>query len=138
MEILRKLLICTLIIRYYDSLYVKPYEYDIDGYQVLFPQDIGSRERDRLSRRIVEVGMGFHHKYRGIAVAKVEVSSAFYLCPLSSLLPNPSMKCRGSVEITSRMGEIPVPLPFTGMSTAGIGTIQMFAYQILVGKCLLV
>jgi hypothetical protein len=37
----------------------------IDGYPVLFPQDIGNRKRDRLSGKIAEVGMGLHHKYRG-------------------------------------------------------------------------
>jgi hypothetical protein len=50
----------------------------------------------------MEVGMGLHHKYRGIAVAKIEAFSGFYLCPLSRLVPNPSMKCRGSAEIASR------------------------------------
>jgi hypothetical protein len=78
---------------------------DIDKYPVLFPPDIGNRKGDRLSGRIVEVGMGLHHKYRGIAVAKIEASSGFYLCPLSSLVPNPSMKCRGSAEIAARTGE---------------------------------
>jgi hypothetical protein len=76
---------------------------DIGKYPVLFPPDMG----DRLSGRIVEVGMGLRHKYRGIAVAKIEASSGFYLCPLASLVPNPSMKCRGSVEIASRTGENP-------------------------------
>jgi hypothetical protein len=80
---------------------------DIDKYPVWFPRDIGSGKRDRLSGRIVEVGMGLDHKYRGIPVAKVEASSGFYLCPLSSLVPNPSMKCRGSAEIASRTGEHP-------------------------------
>jgi hypothetical protein len=51
--------------------------------------------------------MGLHHKYLGVAVAKIEASSGFYLCPLSSLVPNPSIKCRGSVEIASRIGEHP-------------------------------
>jgi hypothetical protein len=77
----------------------------IDGYPVLFPPDIGNRKRDRLSGRIVEVGIGLRHKYRGMAVAKVKAASGFYLCPLSSLAPNPSMKCRGSAEIASRSGE---------------------------------
>jgi hypothetical protein len=81
---------------------------DIEGYPVLFPQDIGNRKEDRLSGKIVEVGMGLCHKYRGIAVAKIEASSGFYLCPLSSLVPNPSsMKRRGSVEIAARTGEKP-------------------------------
>jgi hypothetical protein len=79
----------------------------ISEYSVLFPLDIGSRKRDRLSGKIVEVGMGLYHKYRGIAVAKIEASSGFYLCPLSSLVPNPSMKCRGSAEIATRTGENP-------------------------------
>jgi hypothetical protein len=77
----------------------------IDRYPVLFPQDIGNRKEDRLSGKIVEVGMVLHHKYRGIAVAKIKASSGFYLCPLSSLVPNPSMKCRGSVAIATRTGE---------------------------------
>jgi hypothetical protein len=79
----------------------------IDGYPVLFPQDIGNHKGDRLSGRIVEMGMGLHHKYRGIAVAKIEAPSGFYLCPLSSLVPNPSMKRRGSVEIAARTRENP-------------------------------
>jgi hypothetical protein len=79
----------------------------IDGYPVLFPPDIGSRKRDLLPGRIVEVGVGLRHKYRGIAVTKIEASSGFYLCPLSSMVPNPSMKRRGSVEIAFRTGENP-------------------------------
>jgi hypothetical protein len=79
----------------------------ISDYPVLFPQDIGNRKGDRLSGRIVEVGMGLHHKYRGVAVAKIKTSSGFYLCPLSSLVPNPSMKCRGSAEIAVRTGDKP-------------------------------
>jgi hypothetical protein len=79
----------------------------IGDYPVWFPRDIGSGKRDRLSGRIMEVGMGLYHKYRGVAVAKIEASSGFYLCPLSSLVPNPSMKCRGSAEIASRTGEHP-------------------------------
>jgi hypothetical protein len=77
----------------------------IGQYPVWFPRDIGSGKRDRLSGRIVEVGMGLRHKYRGTAVAKIKVPSGFYLCPLSSLVPNPSMKCQGSLEIASRTGE---------------------------------
>jgi hypothetical protein len=80
---------------------------DIGHYPVWFPRDMGSGKRDRLSGRIEEVGMGLHHKYRGVAVAKIEASSGFYLCPLASLVPNPSMKCRGSAEIASRTGEHP-------------------------------
>jgi multisubunit Na+/H+ antiporter MnhB subunit len=82
---------------------------DIGHYPVWFPRDIGSGKRDRLSGRIVEVGMGLHHKYRGMEVAKIEASSGFYLClcPLASLIPDPSMKCRGSVEIASCTGENP-------------------------------
>jgi hypothetical protein len=78
---------------------------DIGHYPVWFPRDIGNGKRDRLSGRIVEVGMGLCHKYRGVAVAKIKASSGMYLCPLSSLVPNPFMKCRGSVEITSRTGK---------------------------------
>jgi hypothetical protein len=77
----------------------------IGEYPVLFPPDIGNRKRDRLLGRIVEVGMGLHHKYRGAAVAKVKAASGFYLCPLSRLVPRHSMKCRGSLEIASRTGE---------------------------------
>jgi hypothetical protein len=55
----------------------------------------------------MEVGMGLYHKYRGVAVAKIQASSGMYLCPLSSLVPNPSMKCLGSAEIASRTGEHP-------------------------------
>jgi hypothetical protein len=77
----------------------------IGEYPVLFPLDIGSCKRDRLSGRIVEVGMGLHHKYRGVPVAKIKAESGVYLCPLSSLVPRPSMKCRGSLEIASRTGE---------------------------------
>jgi hypothetical protein len=79
----------------------------LENYPVLFPPDMGSGKGDRLSGRIVEVGMGLHHKYRGIAVAKIEASAGFYLCPLSSLVPNSSMKCRGSAGIASRTGEHP-------------------------------
>jgi hypothetical protein len=53
------------------------------------------------------MGMGLRHKYRGVTVAKIKASSGFYLCPLSSLVPNPSMKCRGSVEIAARTREKP-------------------------------
>jgi hypothetical protein len=77
----------------------------ISEYLIWFPPDIGSRKRDRLSGRIMAVGMGLHHKYRGMAVAKIKAASGFYLCPLSSLGPRPYMKCRGSLEIASRNGE---------------------------------
>jgi hypothetical protein len=80
---------------------------DIGKYPVLFPPDMGNRKGDRLSGRIVEVGMGLRHKYQGVVVAKIAAPSGFYLCPLSWLVPNPSMKCRGSVEIASRTGENP-------------------------------
>jgi hypothetical protein len=79
----------------------------ISDYPVLFPPDIGIHKRDRLSGRIVEVGMGLNHKYRGVAVAKIKASSGFYLCPLSRLIPSPSMKRRGSAEIAARTGENP-------------------------------
>jgi hypothetical protein len=79
----------------------------IGYYPVLFPPDMGNRKGDRLSGKIVEVGMGLRHKYQGVAVAKVAASSGFYLCPLSSLVPNPSMKCQGSIEIAARTGEHP-------------------------------
>jgi hypothetical protein len=86
------------------------FDYVIEGisdYPVWFPRDMGNGKRDRLSGKIVEVGMGLHHKYRGVAVAKIEAPSGFYLCPLSLLVPNLSMKCRGSAEIASRTGEHP-------------------------------
>jgi hypothetical protein len=78
---------------------------DLDQYPVLFPPDMGNRKGDMLSGKIVEVGMGLRHKYREIAVAKIVAPSGFYLCPLSRLVPNPSIKCRGSAEIASRRGE---------------------------------
>jgi hypothetical protein len=78
---------------------------DIDKYPVLFPPDMGSSKGDRLSGKIVEVGMGLYHKYQGVVVAKIKAPSGFYLCPLSRLVPNPSMKCRGSAEIAVRAGE---------------------------------
>jgi hypothetical protein len=84
----------------------------IDQYPVLFPPDMGNHKADRLSGRIVAVGMGLRYKYRGVAVAKINASSGFYLCPLSRLVPNPSMKCRGSVEIASRTGEKPCTVTF--------------------------
>jgi hypothetical protein len=55
----------------------------------------------------VEVEMGLHYKYWGIAVARTEAPSGSYLCPLSSLVPNPSMKRWGSVEIATWTGENP-------------------------------
>jgi hypothetical protein len=92
----------------------------ISDYPVWFPRDIGSGKGDRLSGRIVAVRMGLRHKYRRIGVAKIDASSGFYLCPLSSLVPNPSMKCRGSAEIAARNGENPCTITFTGMNMAGI------------------
>jgi hypothetical protein len=89
----------------YDPAWFDTVIEGIDGYPVLFPPDIGNRKRDRLLGRIVEVGMGLRHKYRGVAVAKVKAAPGFYLWPLSSLVPNSSMKCRGSMEIASRIGE---------------------------------
>jgi hypothetical protein len=80
---------------------------DLDQYPVLFPPDMGNRKGDLLPGRIVKVGMGLRHKYRGVAVAKIAASSGFYLCPLSRLVPNPSMKCRGLAEIASRTEEYP-------------------------------
>jgi hypothetical protein len=80
---------------------------DLDQYPVLFSPDMGNHKADRLSGKIVEVGMGLRHKYQGVAVAKVAASSGFYLCPLSRLVPNPSMKCRGSAEIAARTEEHP-------------------------------
>jgi hypothetical protein len=85
---------------------------DIDKYPVLFPPDMGKCKGERLPGKIVEVGMGLRHKYRGIAVAKIKASSGFYLCPLSRLVPNPSMKCQGSVTIASRRRENPCTVTF--------------------------
>jgi hypothetical protein len=85
---------------------------DLDKYPVFFPPDIGNRKGDRLPGKIVEMGMGLRHKYRGIAVAKIEAPSGFYLCPLSSLVSNPSMRCRGSAEIAARTGESPCTVTF--------------------------
>jgi hypothetical protein len=85
---------------------------DIGKYPVLFPPDMGSGKGDRLSGKIVEVGMGLRHKCRGIAVAKIKASSGFYLCLLSRLVPNPSMKCRGSAAISARTGENPCTVTF--------------------------
>jgi hypothetical protein len=45
-------------------------------------------------------------------MAKIAASSSFYLCPLSRLIPNPSMKCRESVEIASQTGENPCIVTF--------------------------
>jgi hypothetical protein len=78
---------------------------NIGDYSVLFPPDIGNRRGDRLSGRIVEVGMGLRRKYRGVPVAKIEAPSGFYLCPLSRLAPCPPAKHRDSVEIAARSGE---------------------------------
>jgi hypothetical protein len=78
---------------------------DTGKYPVLFPPDIGRGRGDRLSGRIVELGMGLRGKYRGIPVAKIEASSGFYLCPLSRLTPDSAAEWRGSVEIASRSGE---------------------------------
>jgi hypothetical protein len=91
----------------YDRTWFDVVIEDIGNYPVLFPPDMGKCKGDRLSGRVVEVGMGLRHKYRGVAVAKIEALSGFYLCPLSRLVPNPSMKCRGSIEIASRTGEQP-------------------------------
>jgi hypothetical protein len=91
----------------YDRTWFDTVIEDLDHYPVLFPPDMGSGKRDLFSGRIVEVGMGRYHKYRGAAVAKITAPSGFYLCPLSRLVPNPSMKCRGSVVIASRTGEQP-------------------------------
>jgi hypothetical protein len=49
----------------YDPTWFDTVVGGIGEYLVLFPPDIGSRKRDRLLGRIVEVGMGLHHKYRG-------------------------------------------------------------------------
>jgi hypothetical protein len=97
---------------------------DIGKYPVLFPPDMGSRKRDRLPGKIVEVGMGLRHKYRGVAVAKIKASSGFYLCPLSSLIPNPSMKCRGSVEIAARTGGQPCTVTFYWHEYGGYSVVS--------------
>jgi hypothetical protein len=96
----------------YDRTWFDVVVEGIDKYPVLFPPDIGNRTGGRLSGRMVEVGMGLRQKYRGIAVAKIKAPSGFYLCPLTRLVPNPSMKCRGSAVIASRTGEHPCIVAF--------------------------
>jgi hypothetical protein len=96
----------------YDRTWFDVVIEDIDKYPVLFPPDMGNRKGDHLPGNILEVGMGLRYKYRGIAVAKIKAPSDFYLCPLSSLVPNPSMKCRGSAVIASRTGEKPCTVTF--------------------------
>jgi hypothetical protein len=39
--------------------------------------------------------------------ATIEASSGFYLCPLSGLVSNPSIRCRDSAEIAAQTGENP-------------------------------
>jgi hypothetical protein len=84
--------------------YVNP---DIERYPVLFPRDITKYKRDRLSGRIIGVGMGLRNKYRGFPVAKIKAGSGLYLCPMADLIPNPRLKCRGTAVIASREGENP-------------------------------
>jgi hypothetical protein len=100
----------------------------VSDYPVWFPRDIGNYKRDRLSGRIVEVGMGLYHKYRGVAVAKIKASSGIYLCPLSSLVPNPSVKCRGSVEIASRTGEHPCTVTLYWDEYGGYTVVRKILY----------
>jgi hypothetical protein len=101
--------------RDYDRNWFDVVNEDIGKYPVLFPPDMG--RGDRLPGRIVEVGMGLRGKYRGIPVAKIEVPSGFYLCPLSRLtpgawrMPSPGNR-RGSVELASRSGEDPCTVTF--------------------------
>jgi hypothetical protein len=97
---------------------------DLDQYPVLFPPDMGNRKGDLLPGRIVEVGMGLRHKYRGIAVAKIKASSGFYLCPISRMVPNPSMKCRGSAEIAARTGERPCTVTFYWHEYGGYAAVS--------------
>jgi hypothetical protein len=56
--------------------------------------------------------MSLRHKYWGIVVAKIEASSGFYLYPLSSTVPNPSMKCRSLAKIAARTGKNPCAVTF--------------------------
>jgi hypothetical protein len=94
---------------------------DIGQYPVRFSPSIGSGKGDRLSGRIVEAGMGLRHKYRGIAVAKIEASSGFYLCPLSGLAPQSFREAPGfggDSRTDWRTGT--VPLRCTDMNTTGI------------------
>jgi hypothetical protein len=91
----------------YDRRWFDTVVGNIGDYPVLFPVDVGNRRGDRLPGRIAEVGMGLRGKYRGIAVAKIIASSGFYLCPLSSLVPDPSVKGKSSTELASRAGENP-------------------------------
>jgi hypothetical protein len=78
----------------------------MNEYPVLFSSGHRERQAGHLSGKIVEVGMGLYHKYREIVVVRVKAPLGFYLCPLSRLVPNPSIKW-GSVEIASRTGENP-------------------------------
>jgi hypothetical protein len=74
----------------------------IKDYPVFFPLDVAHYKRDRSAGCILEVGMGIRNKYQGIPVAKIKADSGYYLSPLDKLIPNPQMKCRGSVVIASR------------------------------------
>jgi hypothetical protein len=56
---------------------------------------------------VMAVGMGLKGKYQGFPVAKIKADSKLYLCPLADLVPNPRLKCRGSIMIASRKGENP-------------------------------
>jgi hypothetical protein len=109
----------------YDRAWFDVVIEDLDQYPVLFPPDMGNRKGDMLSGKIVEVGMGLYHKYRGIAVAKIKTPSGFYLCPLSRLIPNPSMKCRGSAEIASRTGEHPCTVTLYWHEYGGYTVVSM-------------
>jgi hypothetical protein len=80
---------------------------DLARYPVLFPRDMGNYRKDRLPGRMVEVGMGIQGKYEGIPIARIQSDSGCYLCPLEQLIPNPSMKSRGSAFIASRHGNKP-------------------------------
>jgi hypothetical protein len=89
----------------FDNSYFDFVHEFIQDYPVFFPLGVSHYKRDRLSGSIIEVGMGIRDKYQGIPVAKIKTDSGYYLCPLDKLIPNPQMKCRGSIVIASREQE---------------------------------
>jgi hypothetical protein len=77
----------------------------ISEYPVLFPPDIEPQAGPPAGE---DSGYGPASQVPGgAAVAKIKTSSGFWLCPLSSLVSNPSIKCRGSAEIATRTGGNP-------------------------------
>jgi hypothetical protein len=91
----------------FDNLWFDFIHESIQAYPVFFPLDAGHHKRDRSTGCVVEVGMGIRNKYQDIPVAKIKGDSGYYLCPLDKLIPNPQMKCRGSVVIASKERDFP-------------------------------